>query len=73
MLDNDCWFLRAKVKGLLMEWLMDSGANPNLLSIKMYEKILEKERPRLLPVHTRLVAANGDNIVTYGQTTVNIF
>ena len=69
---DDCWFLRAKVGGLLTEWLMDCGANPNLLFIKMYNKISEDDRPRLKPVHTKLMAANGENIVTYGQTIVDL-
>ena len=71
--DDDCWFLRASVAGLLVEWLMDCGANPNLLSIKVFERIPENNRPILKPLHTRLIAANGEQIVTYGQTVIDLY
>ena len=70
--DDDCWFLRGKVEGLNMEWLMDCGANPNLLSIKVYDQIPEATRPKLQPVRTKLIAANGENIVIYGQVAVDL-
>ena len=69
---DDCWYLRAEVEGLLMEWLMDCGGNPNLLSVKMFNRIPESCRPKLEPCGSRLIAANGENVVVYGQTVINL-
>ena len=56
----------------MVEWLIDSGANPNLLSTKVYREIPDDIRPPLKPVETRLMAANGDNIATHGQTRIDL-
>ena len=69
---DDCLFLRAKVGDRFVEWLVDSGANPNLLSVKVFEQLPPAEKAGLRPVHTRLLAANGENIVTYGQAIVDV-
>lgn len=50
-----------------MEWLLDSGANPNLLSAKVYFSIPEEQRPPLHPLESQLLAANDQGIKTYGQ------
>ena len=69
---DDCWFLRTRVANFYMEWLMDCGANPNLLSLQMYNSIPESQRPALQPVSMQLTAANGDAIVVHGQTAIDI-
>ena len=69
---DDCLFLRAKVSDVLVEWLVDSGANPNLLSVRVFNKLPPAEKAGLIPVKTRLLAANGENIVTYGQAIVDV-
>ena len=50
---------------------MDCGANPNLLSVKVYENLGE-DRPVLQPVVTKLTAANGQQIITHGHTNLHI-
>ena len=65
-----CLYLPASVQGNKIEWLMDCGANPNLLSAQAYQRL--PHPPPLQPVLTKLVAANGDNIPAHGQTIVTL-
>ena len=69
--NDDCLFLCAHIGGLTIDWLMDCGANPNLLSTRVYQALDEQLFP-LTPVKARLTAANGDRIVTHGQTIVKL-
>jgi len=71
-MDDSCWFLRGKSDNLMLELLIDSGANPNILGYETYLRIPESQRPPLEPMRTTLMAANGDPISTYGQTCVNL-
>ena len=58
----DSWYLRGFVKGVSVEWLVDTGANPNILSHGSYMRIPSHERPSLEPVNGMLNAANGKGI-----------
>ena len=69
--NDDCLFLCTHLGGLSVDWLMDCGANPNLLSTQLYHTLDEQLFP-LTPVRAHLMAANGDKIVTHGQTQVLI-
>lgn len=66
-----CWYLRTRIEGTAVEWLVDSGANPNLLSSKVYFSIPEDQRPPLRPLETKLFAANEQGIQTHGQTCID--
>ena len=69
---EDCWFLRTRLADFYMEWLVDSGANPNVIARRHYLRIPESRRSPLEPIDMILTAANGDEIVVYGQTTIQI-
>ena len=68
---DKCLFLCAQVCGQMVDWLIDSGAEPNLLSIQVYEGLGES-RPPLKPVETHLQAANGGRIEAHGQIVLDI-
>ena len=70
--NDDCWYLESKLGAYKVEWLVDCGANPNILSVKVFEQFGKKKRNTLKPTDTKLVAANGDTIVTHGQVTIDI-
>ena len=69
---SSCWYLRGKVENLEVDWLMDCGANPNILSVNVYKSLPVTGKAALQPVNVILVAANGENIVTYGQTNISL-
>ncbi len=70
--NSSCWYLQGRVEELEVNWLMDCGANPNILSEKVFRKLPAAAKSKLQPANVLLVAANGEDIITYGQTTVKL-
>jgi hypothetical protein len=50
-----------------VQFLVDSGANPNLISVEVFRDLPEDTRARLRPARTKLVAANDEAIKTLGE------
>ena len=51
---------------------MDCGADPNILSARVFEKLSSAVKASMQPANVQLVAANGKGIVTHGQVTIPI-
>ena len=62
-----CWFLKGKVENLHIDWLMDCGADPNILSVRVFEKLSSAVKASMQPANIKLVAANGKGIVSHGR------
>ena len=70
--DNECWFLCAQVCGAFVEWLVDCGSNPNLLSVDVFNQIPEAQRPAVQPADLVLYSANDQRIATFGQVKIDL-
>ena len=53
-----------------MEWLIDSGAKPNLIDNRVYEVLAEEVRTPLSPVRKRLLGANGTELSVNGEAEI---
>ena len=49
---------------------MDCGADPNILSVRVFELLSQATKASLQPCNVQLIAANGEGIDTIGQVTV---
>ena len=64
---DSTWYLPTAIEGVTVKFLVDSGANPNLLSVEIFRELSDQARARLVPTQTKLIAANDRAITTYGQ------
>lgn len=64
---DSTWHLSAHIGGVSVEFLVDSGANPNLLCMEVFRKLPQEIRARLQPAKTKLMAANDRLIATHGE------
>ena len=60
--DNARPFINAKVQGVPLVFLYDTGAGATLMSSKDFRKIRIEDRPPRMPHFQRLVSASGDEI-----------
>lgn len=69
---GQCWYMRSEVEGLVVDWLVDSGANPNVLDKSVYDRIPDPVRPRLVPTPIKLGAADGRPLTVHGECTLTL-
>ena len=67
---GQCWFLRGGLDDVRLEWLVDTGAVPNLLDTAAYEAISDTARKPLLETNVHLFGANGGPLTVHGWTEV---
>ena len=51
---------------------MNCGADPNILSARMFERLSNAVKASMQPTNVKLVAANGKGIITHGRVTIPI-
>ncbi len=64
------WYMPLDLGGISMDFLVDSGANPNLLSYDAFTALPLAMQSLMSPISTTIVAANDEFITTYGQITL---
>lgn len=69
---GQCWFLVGDVSGSSLEWLVDTGASPNVLDRSRYLSMPDSKRPPLQPVHVSLRAADGGPLQIYGKCALEV-
>ena len=69
---SHCWYLRAQVGDLQVDFLIDSGSQPNLMDQKVYDALPVESRGLLRVSNTRLYGASGSEIDVSGETTVKL-
>ena len=67
---DSTWYLSTHIDGVSVQFLVDSVANPNLLSVEVFQELSDEVRAQLEPVQTKLLAANDRQIETFGQVTL---
>jgi hypothetical protein len=55
-----------------VEWLIDTGASPNLLDIGVFQALPEATRKPLDSTDLRLFGANGSALEVYGNSSVDV-
>ncbi|CAG2228453.1 unnamed protein product [Mytilus edulis] len=61
-----------EVGGLHVEFLVDTGSTTTLLACKMFDQILERNKPNLEPSRLNIKDVNGNTIIAYGQSIMNL-
>ncbi|CAG2228468.1 unnamed protein product [Mytilus edulis] len=61
-----------EVNGLHVEFLVDTGSTTTLLACKMFDQILERNKPNLEPSRLNIKDVNGNTIIAYGQSIMNL-
>ena len=69
---NDCWYVQSYMYERPIQWLVDTGASPNVLDWNTYMDIPTNKRPVLTAVNTNLQAADGTALCVYGETNIEI-
>jgi hypothetical protein len=69
---NNCWYINGKTCDISIQWLVDTGASPNVLDWKVYQKIDPTLRPALHSVRANLQAAEGTPLTIYGETNIEV-
>ena len=67
-----CWFAKGFVFNLDIDWLIDSGAAPNVLDIGAYKSIPEHHRPTLEPTSASFQSADGNTLSVYGEADIPV-
>lgn len=55
-----------------VEFLIDTGSTTTLISCRIFDKIPENQKPDLVKTQLNIRDVNGNSIVTYGQSTMQI-
>ena len=71
-LNDDSWYVQGSIGADTVEWLIDSGAGPNLLDYRRYNTLDPATRPSLLEYPTELLAAGGTQLRVYGEANVEV-
>ena len=71
-LTDDSWYVHGSIGVEVIEWLVDSGAGPNLLDHGIYHALSPEAKPVLMECETNLLAAGGTKLKVYGQVTANV-
>ncbi|CAC5414123.1 unnamed protein product [Mytilus coruscus] len=61
-----------EICGLHVEFLVDTGSTTTLLACKMFDQILERNKPNLEPSRLNIKDVNGNTITAYGQSIMNL-
>ena len=67
-----CWYVNGVVVDCPFDWLIDTGAAPNVLDQAVYLKLPERHRPTLRQSSARLCAADGGVLQVHGETTLDL-
>ena len=66
------WCVECRVLGRAIEFLIDTGASPNILSSDIYYGIPTDQRPELHPSDKILKVANGEHMRLCGETMLTL-
>ena len=69
---SDCLYVKGNLGGVHIDWLIDTGAAPNVLNYSFYDKLNPNQRPILNPVTTRIQAAEGTSLNVHGEADFDI-
>ena len=62
-----CWFAKGLVYGESLDWLVDTGASPNVIDIDVFNAIPDSLRPKLQYTNTSFQSADGGTMSVYGE------
>ena len=68
--DTNRWQASLKTNGTSVTYMLDSGAQVNVLPEKMYNSL--RKKPRLLPTNAKLTAYDGGNISVKGRCIAHV-
>ena len=71
-LSDDSWYLHGPIGSKTVEWLIDSGAGPNLLDYGVYASLDASKRPRLVKYAANLLAAGGTQLKVNGEVVAEV-
>ena len=70
VVDGSALYVQGHAEDTSVEWLIDSGCGPTLLSMKCFAKM--KSQPRLQPCKGALTSVDGSPIKVYGEADIEV-
>ena len=69
---KDCLFLHGLVEQQPIDWLIDTGAGPNIMNYETFQKIGGEEKFNLQEDKLILTLPNGDALKVYGMVQISV-
>ena len=66
------WYVKGKILDVQVDFLIDTGAHPNILRSDIYYSIPSNRRPVLHQSDMILHTASGDPMIVHGETSVGL-
>jgi len=67
-----CYYVNSSICDIFVSWLVDTGAMPNVLDSKVYDRIKCGTDKALQPTKADLRTADGNALNLYGETDIDI-